>query len=437
MKKPCRLSDFAHLLELSVSHDVDISGVAVDSRLLKPQELFIALRGAQVDGHDFLEVAASKGAAAAIVNQSYAGSDFGLPLIRVEDSSRALQAMAKALIERRAPKVVGVTGSVGKTTTKDFITTLLKQKFRVASTPGNSNSQIGMPLAVLNHTQGDEEILVLEMGMTEKGQIANLVQLAPPDVAVITTVGLVHACYFDSLKEIAQAKAEIFSHSKTKLGILPLELENFKEVLQVGTCRKLSFSVVSSVADFNLSAISEVLSLESFKIPGKHNTHNLLAAIACARCLEVDWELIQKGIEELVLPEKRLQIVLKDGITFVNDSYNASQLSVQAALEILPEPQKNGKKIVALGEMLELGKYSRQCHLEIAESALKFADEIFCLGQECKVVKEHWDRNNRPAHWFFDRSDLVKALREKVKSGDVVLLKGSRAKQMWKVLEEL
>jgi len=318
----------------------------------------------------------------------------------------------------------------------------------VGATPGNSNSQIGIPLAILNHTTGHEEVLVIEMGMTHPGNLTSLIQIAPPNIAIITSVGLVHACNFTSLREIALAKAEILGHKKTELGIISREIENFDEMDAIGTCRKLSFSVGSRCANFclhtngsdvDLHVVNEekTINLGPFLVPGKHNRQNLLAAIACARSLGLSWEEIKAAIPKLSLPERRLEIQQKRGVTFVNDSYNASALSVKAALDALPSPQLGGKRIAVLGEMLELGSFSEMCHRDVAEAALTSVDCMFCLGKECAPIVERWQQAQRPVEWFFDRKELTQALEKHLVPGDVVLLKGSRANNLWKVLEEI
>ncbi len=438
---------FASLLNIFVDNDCMIKAFSVDSRLVNRGDLFFALPGQKTDGHHYLAEIAQKGAAAAVVSRDYQGPDYGLLLLKVDHPLLALQEAARNLLQRLSCKIVGITGSVGKTTTKDFTACLLKQKYKVFATPGNHNSQIGIPLVLLNHLVGDEQILVLEMGMTHPGNIAGLTQLFPPDLAILTTVELVHAVNFESLSEIAQAKAEIFSHPKTKMGILSYELEDFEKISEVGSCPKLSFSVLSSCADYYLSDQSEQLKVDTkvsgsrelgrFAVLGMHNRKNLLAAIACARFFDVEWDEIKAVIPMLVLPERRLEVVEKEGILFVNDSYNASAASVKAALETLPLPKKGGKRIAVIGEMLELGKFSKQCHREVAEAALEKVDHMLCLGEECREIYDCWLSAQRNVEWFQNRADLVQALRKIACRGDVVLLKGSRANLLWKVLEEI
>ena len=442
------LTQIAHILNCHETFpSVSILGYCIDSRLLKPGELFFALKGEQVDGHDYLHDVQKQGAIAAVVSKDYQGHVEGLCVLVVEDPLHALQELARTALLRRPTRIVAITGSIGKTSTKEFTKTLLATNYRIAVSPGNSNSQVGVPLAILNHTTGEEEVLILEMGLTAPGHLARLVQIAPPEVAVITTVALVHACNFESIEDIAWAKAEIFSHSQTRLGILHHDISNFTDICHMGTCHKLSFSTTSQLADYGMDFSGspiiqtrlekQTVSLEALPVPGKHNVHNLLAAIAVARHFNIGWEEIKQAIPSLVLPERRLQFVRHRDALFLNDSYNASELSVKSALETLPQPEGDGRKIAVLGSMLELGKFSQDCHQRVGEFALKHVERMYCLGYECLPIYDIWKKAGRSVHFFKDRADLVACLRQDLRTTDVVLLKGSRAKELWKVLEEL
>lgn len=424
-----------------------IAGICTDSRLLKPGELFFALSGARVDGHAYLAEVFKKGAVAAVVDKGFDGACGDLPLIRVDDPLDALQKLAQAVLRTSSVRIVAITGSIGKTSTKEFIQTILSVKYRVASSPGNSNSQVGVPLAILNHTTGCEEILVLEMGMTHRGNLTRLIEIAPPEVAVLTNIALVHACNFESLEEIAWSKAEIFTHPSTLLGVIYQDIPVFDAICSSSSCKKISFSTTSPTADYGLDLTNERLLLDRLEkkgieigalpIPGKHNLHNVLAAIAVARYFKLSWEEIKQGIAQLKLPERRLQFVHLNGILFLNDSYNASELSVKAALDTLPSPEGSGRKIAVLGSMLELGQFSEACHRRVGEHALKNVEEMFCLGEECRPIEQIWKDSKRPVHFFSTREELVASLRQHLKPEDVVLLKGSRGKELWKVLDEL
>lgn len=445
--KPVAFCEIAKLLGSHSSSYSLIKGVSVDSRLVKQGDLFFALPGAQTDGHHFLQAAASQGAVAAVVNSSYAGADYGMTLLHTPDVLQMLQKLASDYLSRSRARVVAVTGSLGKTTTKDFIGGLLSSKFKIATSPGNSNSQIGLPLTILNHIAGDEDLLILEMGMTESGQLSQLIQIAPPSVAIVTTVALVHACNFNSIADIARAKAEIFSHPHTTLGIYHHDADFEQALSQTGTCCKLSFSTTSRDADYFLEVGTEHLTIKDPKeetatlslldLPGKPASHNFLAAITIARHFGMTWEEIRQAQAMLKLPERRLQFIEKFGALFINDSYNASEMSVKAALSALPEPKPGCKRIAVLGGMVELGRFSEQCHHAVGEYALDHIDQMLCFGEECLPILSCWQKAGRPVVWTPDRQGVVAALRERLQPGDVVLLKGSRLKGVWKVLDEL
>lgn len=448
MKKQISLSQIFCSIGLSCEkqgfHSA-VSGVSIDSRKIKPGELFFSLPGDRVDGQSFLADAASKGAAFAVVEKNYAGQDFGLSLIRVEDRLEVLQTLAKKMLQSCKAKIIAVTGSVGKTTTKDFIIHLLQAKYRVVCSPGNYNSQIGLPLAILNHVHGDEDFLVLEMGMTAANQIANLVQIAPPDIALITNVALVHAESFNSLEEIAKAKLEIFSNPKTQLGIVPFSIAEMAKMTHT-QCSKLSFECDNTSADYTaidktsffavLKNKIEVAALKELPVVGRHNRSNFLAAAAAVSLAGLSWEEITHRAESLTLPEMRLQMIEKNGILFVNDSYNSSPIAVEAALEALPKPKSSGKVIAILGSMMELGKFSADCHRKVGERALSVVDEMFCLGNETLPIYESWKQAKRSVFFSLERKEIVKQLALSVRTGDVVLIKGSNATGLSEFLDE-
>ncbi|HEV8051181.1 MAG TPA: UDP-N-acetylmuramoyl-tripeptide--D-alanyl-D-alanine ligase [Parachlamydiaceae bacterium] len=445
--KSTPLKEIAHLIGTKSASTNMASGVAVDTRLLQSGDLFFALPGAKVDGHLFLQTAAAAGATGAVVSTSYKGNDFGLPLLFVPDVLLALQNYSKSYLQASKATVVAVTGSLGKTTTKGFIASLLKHRFKVSASPGNSNSQIGLPLAILNHTSSDDEVIILEMGMTMSGQLSKLIEIAPPHIAVVTTVALVHAENFDSLEGIVRSKAEIFTHPSTRLGIYHTESDISHVLAQAGSCAKQTFSTTSQNSDFFLNSSASTLEIHEnqlkpvhlpyLSIPGMHNRHNFLAAVAIARNLGMEWEEIKSAQSTLGLPERRLEIIEKQGVVFVNDAYNASEMSMKSALDSLPQPRTGGKKIAFLGGMVELGKFSIQCHQSVAKHALNRVDMMFCFGDDCLPMVEEWKSAGRPVIWTKERDELVSELCHQMQPGDVVLLKGSRSKGVCKVLEML
>lgn len=441
------LQQAAQIFRVSNTHDGAFRGVCVDSRLFHPGNLFFALPGACSDGHLYLQEVALKGCAAAVVVKNYQGPSYGMALLYVEDTLRALQDLSQWVLQQSKARVVGITGSLGKTSTKDFLSTILKEKYRVAASPGNSNSKIGLPLAILNHTNREDEIIILEMGMTHPGQISRLVEIAPPECAIITSAALVHACNFDSLESIADAKAEILTHPKTKIGILNRDLVNYEKISRTDNFQKISFAYIHPLADYSIQPHESpklhvkvnggIQELEIFSIPGKHQQVNFLAAVACARYFGLTWQEISCAMSRLILPPLRGSIVEKKGIFFINDSYNAAELSVKAALENLPQPLSGGRKIAVLSDMLELGKFSEACHKEIGRHSLKYVDQMFCYGSECRHIATCWEEAKRPIQWFAKREELLPELKNYLKTGDVVLIKGSRGTEIYKLLDEL
>lgn len=410
--------------------DLPISGFSVDARTIKPGQVFCALKGANADGHQFVEEAFSKGASCALIERECIIKASGT-LLPVKNVIETLQKAASKLIELRKAKIIAITGSVGKTSTKEFLHTLLEKKFFAGKSIGNQNSQVGLPLSILNDTNGKEEVLVLEMGMTHPGNISQLIQIAPPDIALITQIALVHAANFPSIDAILQAKREIYNHPKTKIKICPYEWGP----------HEINFSLVHKNANFFLDGTAlyengEKIGNLEMPISGKHYHHNILGAIVAARYLGMAISEIQERLPFLKLYKQRFEFKEKQGILFIDDSYNASAISVKAALNNLPKPKMNRFTFAVIGSMLELGKFSDQCHIEVAEEALKKVDYLFCYGVECLPMIEVWKRHNRQAFYFESHAALVQELKCHVAEGDVVLIKGSRGKQMWKVLDE-
>lgn len=414
---------------------------SVDTRTLQPGDIYCAIPGKKVDGHAFVQEAFAKGAKGAIVLESYSGMDAG-PLFRVKDVLESLQTLAQHwLAENRPHLVIGITGSLGKTTTKDFIATLLEGSFSVCKTPGNSNSQIGVPLTLLNHFKG-EEILVLEMGMTHPGNIKKLTEIAPLDWALLTKVALVHASNFSSLEEIGRTKSEIFLHPKTSLGFYAAEIEQIFDVRKMGSCEKRSFSLNDPNAYYQLfdqgqwifKAGSAEIPLGEFVLEGRHHYHNLLGALSVCHQAGVSNEKLAMQIKSLKLPKQRFEHLYKEGIHFINDAYNAAPDSMKEGLRSLPPT--SGKRIGILGSCLELGDFSSECHEEVGQEALLHLDHLICFGEECIPMEAVWKRAERPVEIFYELAPLIDYLRALAVPGDLVYIKGSNSKTMWKILDD-
>jgi len=420
----------------------EFSHVCLDSRNAQKGSLFFALKGERTDGHAFLSQAYKNGAATAVVSQDFSGqAPDGLRLIRVADTLLELQRRARERVKKVAPFIIAITGSYGKTTTKDFLSSLLAPYYTSVATIGSQNSQAGLPMFILNNLQHHHTHLVVEMGMDEKGGIRRLIDIAPPDIAMITSIGLVHAENFEGLSEIAHAKAEIFEHPKTTLCLYNSDTHHADILARIAGQRGRSFGqsgytsyLLSEELQITENNQTQHLPLPTFDAP--HLYDNLLAAIAAARATGLSWQQIDKAFSNLKTPERRLQRTSLNGIEFINDSYNASEVPMKAALSTLSR-QSQKRKIGVLAEMLCLGNVSHECHRRVGEHALDCADQLFCLGKECLPIVDVWKDNNRDVYWFSSKEELVSELKSHLREGDVVLLKGSKSHQLWTILEAL
>lgn len=417
-----------------------------DSRLIGPGDLFFAVKGEKVDGHLFLKDVAERGAVGAVVSAGYRGEDFGLRLFPVDDVIAALHLLAKEALGLREVRIVAVTGSVGKTTTKEFLATLLEGRFAVAKTPGNANSKVGLPLSILN-SAGNEEVFVMEMGMSASHEIERLVAMAPPEIALVTKVALSHAAFFpDGLEGIARAKAEIFSHPKTRLGIVNAQAAQFKVMDQTGSCEKMAYGLKEEFPDAdyvlesdggNYQIVSAKERSPWFSLPFQacHLREDFLGAAVVCREMGMSWEEIISQAQKLKVYKNRFEQREVGGIAFLNDSYNANAVSMKAALQNLPMPSPGGKRIAVLGSMRELGPFCVPCHREVAEAAIDRIDHLICLGKECGPIVEYFQEKGRPVEWLESLSEVRSRVFDLAQTGDVVLLKGSNSHQLWKVID--
>lgn len=421
-----------------------VTGVSIDSRKVEKGDLFFAMKGNKVDGHDFIAEVAARGAIGLVVSETYQGEGCGLPMLRVSNVLNALQELARNALKERRSKVIAITGSLGKTSVKGFAETLIGAHYPIFASPLSYNSQATLPLCILM-ADGDEEYLILEMGMSGVGEIANLISIAPPHIALLTTIAIQHALNFsDGISGIAREKASIFLSPSTTLGLLPPDVHNFEEVAKTGSCPKKCFSLSSKESDFFLEIREgEVRIWErgvaheiKITLPAKVHYHNFLAAVALARCVDVPWDCIAEAAHQIRLPPMRFERVSRKGILFINDAYNAIPDSMKVALENLPKPERGGKTIAVLSEMDALGMYSEEGHASVAQTALQYVDLLLCVGSRCEAMRKIWQQQGRPVELFDSRSLLEEALSKHVKPGDVVLLKGARAYALENVLKK-
>ncbi|MBQ8834368.1 MAG: UDP-N-acetylmuramoyl-tripeptide--D-alanyl-D-alanine ligase [Oscillospiraceae bacterium] len=423
--------------------DVEFLGANNDTRVLQPGQLFIVLQGAR-DGHDFIPAAMEKGAAAVLCSRKV--GDY--PAIYVDDPRTALGNIAREEIRRLGCKVVGITGSVGKSTTKEMIACVLESTFKVSKTPANHNNDIGMPMAILAMPE-DTEVAVLEMGMNHFGEIEYLSKIAKPDVAVIINIGTMHIEFLGTQKGIRQAKMEIVK-GMSPLGMLLLNGDDIllryldEEPLQRITyfgqsdgCAVRAYDVVQDGEWLKFRAEAGRLRFPvEMHLEGEHFVNDAMAAITVGLKLAVSVERIQTSLAQFQNMSGRQEIFQQDGYTIIKDCYNAGPESMAAALAVLGN--KPGRRIAVLGDMLELGDCAQAEHYRIGRIAAEKADMVFAYGPNGKRVLNGTITSGMPeskSRAFEDRDALIEALKRAAKPGDVMLFKGSRGMHMELILE--
>lgn len=429
----------------------EVRGISIDTRSLKPGELFVAVAGARFDGHDFLGSAAAKGAAAALVHREVLAPP-GLDLVRVEDTTRALGDLARHVRMSGRLPLVAITGSAGKTTTKDMTAALLEARGRVLRTEANLNNRYGVPLTLFR-LQPEHTAAVLEMGMSAAGELSQLTRIARPDVAVITNVAAVHLEFFDSVDAIARAKAEILEGLRP-LGAAVLNWDDPRtrrigedhkgDVIWFGQDRMCDVSAedVRGSADgmrfrLRLEGTRQAVLLP---LPGAHFVQNFLAAAAAAHRLGIAPEQIAARAGELKAASRRgQQARLGQDVTLLDDSYNSNPSAVQAAVQAL-QLAPRGRRVAFLGDMLELGPEAAKLHEQTGAGVAAALDVLVGVGpHSAALIKGAGKAGLRAAalHWFADAAAAAAAAPELVRPGDAVLVKGSRGVRMEQVADAL
>ena len=423
--------------------DVVFDGAGNDTRSLQPGQLFIALQGVR-DGHDYIPAAIAKGAAAVLCSRKV--GDY--PAILVKDPRTALGDIAREALKRIGAKVVAVTGSVGKSTTKEMIAAVLSGIFRVSRTPANHNNDIGMPMAILDMPE-DTEVAVLEMGMNHFREIAYLSCIAHPDVAVIINVGTAHIEFLGTQQGIRQAKLEILE-GMTPQGMLLLNGDDtMLRCLDVTPKQRITYFGASEGCDVRALDVSQKGGVLRFtveagrltfpvemKLEGEHYVADALAAVTVGLKLGVHPDKIRQQLDAFQNMSGRQEIFEAKGCTIINDCYNAGPESMAAALNVLGN--RPGRHIAVLGDMLELGDCAQAEHYKIGRIAAEKADMVFAFGPHAGRVLDGTITGGMPENMgraFDSREDLITALRRAVKPGDVILFKGSHGMHLEKVLE--
>jgi UDP-N-acetylmuramoyl-tripeptide--D-alanyl-D-alanine ligase len=434
-------------------------GISIDSRSVKPGDLFIALAGPVFDGHDFIPAALAKGAVAAMAHRRPDGLATGSPLLNVDDTLAALGRLGAAGRARSSARFVGVTGSVGKTGTKEALRLALSTQAETFANEGSLNNHWGVPLSLARLPQ-NAALGVFEIGMNHAGELGPLSRMVRPEVAVITTVEAAHLEFFDSVESIADAKAEIFE-GMGRQGTAVLNRDNPQFERLAGHARRHGLGRILTfgehpdaevrLIDCRLEPAGSRVGAEvigrrfdyQLAVPGRHWVQNSLAVLAAVAALALDVGLASAGLGVLA-PLKgrgqRRKIRLGDGsFELIDESYNASPAAVRAALSVLSStrPGTGGRRIAVLGDMRELGAAAPQLHAELADSlALAGVDLALTCGPLMAMLHEALSRERRGAH-APDAQALVPAVLAAVRPGDVVLVKGSLGSRMAPIVEAL
>ena len=435
--------------EVLTENEVTVTGVEFDTRKISNGDLFVPLKG-QNDGHDFVSKAIENGAAATLWSNDPATAPEGIAVILVNDTLAAFQALASYYLLEEHPDVIAITGSNGKTTTKDMTESVLSQKYRTYKTQGNYNNDIGLPYTILHMPEGTEK-LILEMGMDHANEISVLSELAEPDVAAITIIGEAHIENLGSREKIADAKMEITTGlAPDGLLVIPAD-----EPLVADRIRSLSQTIETfgiQKGDISATILNEnkgatVFSVDDsgyqIPLPGSYNVQNALIALAIGRWYGLDNEEIFQGLAYVQVTQNRTQwLKAKNGADILSDVYNANPTAMALVLDTFAKLPTEGRRIAVLADMLELGEESSALHANmINHISEQDFQEIFLYGEEMKALKIALaDRyQNLKVHYFAkdEKAQLVEAVKESLQAEDSIVLKGSNGMGLFTLVEAL
>jgi UDP-N-acetylmuramoyl-tripeptide--D-alanyl-D-alanine ligase len=425
----------------------------IDSRHIDPKSIFFAIKGQRVDGHSYALQAAQQGASAVVVSQLdwLQNNTPASGVIRVDDTVAALQRLGFWIRSTFQGPVVGITGSNGKTTTKQMVAGILRQKSAGLFTEGNYNSQIGLPL-VLSRLESHHQWIVLEMGASAPGNIAGLADIAHPSIGVITSIGPAHLASFGSIQRIAETKWELIdSLPADGIAVLPWGDPHLEPLIRSYTKKVIFFGDSSScpvraTAIENMDGMKFMLHLGSdsqpvkLNVPGRHNVNNALAAAAVAWSLGCDLATIAAGLSSFDPPPMRMQVIHHpSGLAMINDAYNANPASMSTAVRSLVESYPHRQRVVVIGSMLELGVESHKYHFQLGTELARFPlDKIVVVGEEAKAVCEGAIAMKAPAGkivWVASAADVRPHIKSYFNDQSAILFKGSRGVQLEKSVE--
>lgn len=422
--------------------------LSIDTRKIEENSIFLALKGANFDGNKYASEAIEKGATLVIVeevlfNQDDVAENVGV--IKVKDGEKALADLASFYREKLSIKIIGVTGSTGKTSTKDIMSAVLSEKFKVFKTKGNFNNHIGLPLMILE-LDSTYDIAILEMGMSNLNEISFLANIARPEIAVITNVGLSHIENLKTQENILKAKMEItdfFTKENTLIinaddKMLSTVDTNEYKIIKTGVKKDLAVRA-ENIKAYDLSSKFEIVDNDSrynfeLPMPGRHNVQNFMLAYAVARELSVSVEDMQKGIDNIEVTSMRLDLKEANGFKILDDCYNSSPDSVKSAIDVLISLGAK-RNLAAIGTMRELGEESIKAHREIGAYAKeKGLDKIFVYGEFSECIKEGFGEG---CSLYKDKDEMIKAIKDYIENDDIILIKASRGLKFEEITKAL
>lgn len=430
---------------LSGNENDEVLAFCQDTRKIQEGDMYIPLIGERTDGHLYIEQAFLNGASSILTDRKVEYKDKNI--ILVNDTYQAMVDMAKYIRASRNVKIVGVTGSVGKTSTKDMIYSVVSTKYKTLKTLGNYNNHIGLPLTMLRHK--DEEVMILEMGMNHLGEISHLTHIAHPDVAAITNVGTAHIGELGSRENILKAKMEIVE-GLSESGVLVINDDNdmlhtvseggfiLKRVGKNERCHLKAENIELRLEDsyFDIAYNNEVYHVH-VPVSGEHFVYNALVAIQIGLALDIPMEQCIEGVEKFELTKNRMDILDLKTIKVIDGTYNANLDSMKSSLDVLA--QYKNRKVAILADMLELGTYEQSLHEQVGEHVvLKGIDELICVGKASLfMVEKAKSLGYTHACHFENNEQLIASLNDLIKEGDVLLLKGSNGMKLKEVVEYL
>ena len=422
--------------------------IAKDTRSIEPGDLYVALRGERFDGNQFIAEAAAKGAVAALCDgDSPVGLPQGFGILSTPDSLTGMTLLASAWRSKLSLRSIVVTGSSGKTSVKDFTAAVLRTSLRTTATQGNLNNEIGLPLSILSANQEDEAA-VWEIGMNHRGEIAPLAGLARPEIGIITGIGTAHIEHLGSREEIAAEKGDLLEKLPSEgCAIIPAE-DDFSGELRARTSARI-VEVGLDRGDFRATGIRYGLHETRFMIegefgrseallpvPGRHMVGNALMAIAAGLQCGITLEKCVSGLADVILPSGRLARVVRRGVTFLDDTYNANPDSMIAALETLAGISLPGRKIAVLGRMGELGIHAAEGYERVGNKSASVLSTLITVGDEAAAMAEAASKAGlSDVRTVSDNATAARLLASLASEGDLVLLKASRSGRMEEVLQ--